>query len=117
MYLAGTNDTEVFLEGKSGKDLRRINEIYSDVLTAINTASTADVEKVIDLTIRKKEGQLEERVTPYKKSIEKSRIVEFQADPNLSDNSIVTVKKGKGAERVIYYVSNTYGAIKASFNA
>ena len=100
------------------KDLRRVEQDYTTVLGLINAAPTADVERTVDLTVKKREGELEERVTPYSKAVEKSRIVEFFVDPNVAGDSIVVVKKDhKRAERVIYYVENSYIQLKASFDA
>ena len=115
---SGTNDSEIFLSGRGTKDLRRVDQNYAAVLAAINAAATANVEKTVDLSVKKKDGQLEERVVPFNKAIEKDRIVEFYEDPNVSGDSIVIVKKDVNrAERVIYYVSDTYTALKASFDA
>lgn len=115
---SGTDDSEIFLAGRGTKDLRRVDENYATVLAAINAAATANVEKTVDLVVKKKEGQLEENVTQYNKAIEKDRIVEFWEDLNAAGDSVVVVKKDVNrAERVIYYVTNTYAALKASFDA
>lgn len=115
---SGEDDSEIFLNGRGMKDLRRVEQDYTTVLGLINAAPTADVERTVDLTVKKREGELEERVTPYSKAVEKSRIVEFFVDPNVAGDSIVVVKKDhKRAERVIYYVENSYIQLKASFDA
>lgn len=115
---SGANDSEVFLTGRGMKDLRRVDQDYASVLALINAAPSADVEKTVDLVVKRKDGQLEERVTPFNKAVEKHRIVEFYEDTNAAGNSVVIVKKDDNrAERVIYYVTNTYAALKASFDA
>jgi len=115
---AGDNDTLVFLSGKGLKDLRRVDQDYATVLGLINASPSADVERTVDLVVKRKEGQLEANVTPYNKSINKNRIVEFYEDPNSIGNSIVIVTKHRNrAERINYYVTNTYAALKASFDA
>jgi hypothetical protein len=115
---SGDDDSEIFLRGKGIKDLRRVDQNYAAVLALINAAPSADVEKTVDMVVKKKDGQLEERVTQYNKAIEKDRIVEFWEDLNSIGNSIVVVKKDiNRAERVIYYVTNSYAALKASFDA
>jgi len=115
---SGDDDSEIFLNGRGMKDLRRVEQDYATVLGLINAPSTADVERTVDLIVKKREGQLEERTTIYNKAIEKSRIVEFYLDANSPGDSIVVVKKDyKRAERVIYYVQNSYNQLKASFDA
>jgi len=115
---SGDDDSEIFLNGRGMKDLRRVEQDYATVLGLINAPSTADDERTVDLIVKKREGQLEERTTIYNKAIEKSRIVEFYLDVNSPGDSIVVVKKDhKRAERVIYYVQNSYIQLKASFDA
>lgn len=114
----GVNDTIIFLGGRKTKDVRRVDEEYVDVIADANAAPSADVERILDLTIKAKQGDLEERITPYSKGILKNQVVEFYADPNDAADSIVVVKVGdNNAERIIYTVDEDYAAIKASFDA
>lgn len=111
-------DTLIFMAGRGLKDVRTVDEDYATVLAAINAAPTADVQRSVDLVVKKREGELEERVTPYNKAIEKNRIVEFYENPNAVGDSVVIVKKDHNrAERVVYYVDNTYASLKSDFDA
>ena len=113
---SGTDDTEVFLTGRATKDLRRVNENYAAVLAAMNGATTSQLEKSVSLTVKKKEGQLESEVTPYLRGFPKVKTVEFYEDLNASGDSIVITSRGKNdMEREIWYVSETYAAIKAKW--
>jgi len=114
----GTDDTLIFLKGRGTKDLRRVDENYAAVLVAINTAPAANVEKTISLTVKAKQGDLESNITPYLKGFQKNQIVEFQADPNDANDSIITIKTGENnIERIVYTVDETYASIKASYDA
>ena len=113
---SGTDDTEVFLKGRATKDLRRVNENYAAVLAAMNAAPTTDIEKAISLTVKAKQGDLEERITPYLQGFGKLSIVEYYADPNDANDSIVITAKGKNdMERQVWTVDDTYAAIKAKW--
>ena len=113
---SGTDDSEIFLRGRATKDLRRVDENYAGVLAVVNGATTTQVEKAVSLTVKKREGQLESEVTPYLQGFPKVKIVEFYEDLNASGDSIVITSRGKNdMEREIWYVSETYAAIKAKW--
>ena len=113
---SGTNDTEIFLGGRNTKDLRRVDETQAAVLAAMNAAPTTDIETGLSVTVKKKEGDLEERITPYLLTIAKSQIVEYYADPNDDTDSIIIVAvNDNSAERTIYTVDDTYAALKAKW--
>ena len=117
MQAQGSNAL-IFMAGRGTKDVRVVQEDYATVLAAANAAPAANVQRTVDLVVKKREGELEERVTQYNKAIEKNRIVEFYENPNVTGDSIVIVRKDhKRAERVIYYVDNDYASLKAAFDA
>ena len=111
----GTNDTEIFLGGKSVKDLRRVDEDQSSVLSGINATPTSDVQKAFSVTIVKREGDLQERVEPYGLNLLKSDVVEFYSDGG-SGTVIVTQGNNNKAERVVYYASQDYSSIKTRWD-
>ena len=113
---SGTDDSEIFLKGRATKDLRRVDENYAAVLAVMNGATTTQVEKAVSLTVKKREGQIESEVSPYLQGFAKVKVVEFYEDPNVSGDSIVITSRGKNdMERDVWYVSESYDAIKASW--
>ena len=111
---------QIFMRGKGTKDERLVSESYNTVSDAANAAPTADVKRVVKVTVKAKQGDLEERTTPYSKAIPKNQIVEFYADDQEPNDSQIVVVEGVNpgsAERSVYLVDDTYTALKAEFDA
>lgn len=117
-FVAEGSKTIIFVKGRGQKDTRLVSEDYATVLAAANAAPSADVERVVDFTVKAMQGDLESRVTPYNKGINKDQVIEFYADPQDANDSIVVTSLSKNeAERVVYTVDDTYANIKSSFDA
>jgi len=107
---------ELELLGRATKDVRIVSESNAAVLAAANAAPTTTIEKLLAVTVKSKQGDLESRITPYAMSLSKNTIVEYYADPNDAADTIVIVAREKNTvERIIYTVDETYAAIKAKF--
>lgn len=113
---AGDDDTEIFLRGRATKDLRRVDENYAAVLAAANGVTTTAIETALSLTVKAAPGDLEADITPYLQGFPKNQVVEFYADPNDANDSIVITARGKnGLERDVWTVDEAYAAIKANW--
>ena len=112
----GTDDTEIFLAGRNTKDLRRVDENYATVLAAMNAPVTTDIEKGLSLTVKYKQGDLPENVTPYLQIFGKHEIVEYFADPNNPTDTVIIVATGEtNIEREVYFVDEEYPDVKAKW--
>lgn len=107
---------EIELYGRATKDTRKVTETNAAVLSAANAAPTTDIEKLLAVTVKARQGDVESAVTPYAMNLSKRSIVEYYADPNDANDSIVIQSIDKNSvERIIYTVDETYAALKADW--
>jgi hypothetical protein len=107
---------ELELMGKNTKDIRLVSETNAAVLAAANAAPTTEIETLLAVTVKKVDGDLESRVTPYAENLAKATIVEYFADPKDATDSIVVVAVDRNTiDRKFYTVDETYAALKAKW--
>jgi hypothetical protein len=104
-------NSEIFMSGKSTKDFRVCLETQAALVLLANAAPTADIVRVLDLTVVNKVGNLPRET--YKKAINKYEVVEFYADTQEPTNTVVIVQETENnAERSVYIVDEDYSTVK-----